>query len=98
LYACETWYLKFREEHRLSVFENRVFRRIFRPDGDEMTGGWRKLYNEELHNLYSPPNIIRVIKSRRMGRVGHAARIGGNEKCIRKFWLESLEETDHSKT
>jgi hypothetical protein len=55
-----------KEEHRLKVFENRVLRRIFAPKRDEMTGGWRKLHNEKLHNLYSSPNIIRMIKSRKM--------------------------------
>jgi hypothetical protein len=53
-----------REEHRLRVFENRVLRRIFVPKRDEMTGEWRKLHNEELHNLYSSPDIIRQVKSR----------------------------------
>jgi hypothetical protein len=55
-----------REEHRLRVFENRVLRRIFGPKRDEVTGGWRKLHNEELHNLYSSPGIISMMKSRRM--------------------------------
>jgi hypothetical protein len=54
------------EEHRLRVFQNRVLRRMFGPKRDEVTGGWRKLHNEELHNLYSSPSIIRMIKSRRM--------------------------------
>jgi hypothetical protein len=53
-------------EHRLTVFENRVLRRIFGPKRDEVTGGWRKLHNEEVHNLYSSPSMIRMIKSRRM--------------------------------
>jgi hypothetical protein len=53
LYECENWSLTLREEHRLSVFENRVLRRIFGPKRDEVTGGWRKLHHEELHNLYS---------------------------------------------
>jgi sorting nexin-29 len=66
LYGCETWSLTLREEHRLRVFENRVLRRIFGPKGDEVTGEWRKLHNEELHNLYSSPDIIRQVKSRRM--------------------------------
>jgi hypothetical protein len=66
LYACETWSLTLKEEHRLRVFENRVLRRIFVPKGDDVTGGWRKLHNEELHNLYSLPSIIRMFKSRRM--------------------------------
>jgi hypothetical protein len=69
--------LKLREEHRLRVSENRVLRKIFGPKRDEMTGGWRKLYNEELHNLYSSPSIIisRIIKSRRMQWVGPVARM-----------------------
>jgi hypothetical protein len=53
LYGCETWTLILREEHRLRVFENRMLRRIFEPKKYEATGGWRKLHNEELHNLYS---------------------------------------------
>jgi hypothetical protein len=64
LYGCETWSLTLREEHRLRVFENRVLRRIFGPKRDEVTGDWRKLPNEELHNFYSSPNTIRMIKSR----------------------------------
>jgi hypothetical protein len=58
--------LTLREEHRLRVFENRVLRRIFGPKRDEMAGEWRKLHNEELHDFYSSPSIIRIIKSRRM--------------------------------
>jgi hypothetical protein len=65
-YGREPWSLTLREEHRLKVFGNRVLRRIFGPKRDEVTGGWRKLHNEELHNLYSSPSIIRMIKSRRM--------------------------------
>ena len=65
LYGCETWSLTLREERRLKLFENRVFRRIFRPKRDEVTGEWRKLYNEELNVLYSSPNIVRVIKLRK---------------------------------
>jgi hypothetical protein len=60
------WSLTLREEHRLRVFENRVLRRIFGPKRDEVTGEWRKLHNEEHHDLYSSPSIIRIIKSRRM--------------------------------
>ena len=62
LYGCETWSLTLREERRLWVFENRVLRRIFGPKRDEVKGEWRKLHNEELNNLYSSPNIVRVRK------------------------------------
>jgi hypothetical protein len=62
LYGCETWSLTLREEHILRVFENRVLRRIFGPRRDKVTGDWRKLHNEELHNLYSSPNIFKMIK------------------------------------
>jgi hypothetical protein len=58
------------------VFENRVLRRIFEPKKDDVTGGWRTLHNEELHNLYSSPSIIRMIKPRRVGWAGHVARMG----------------------
>jgi hypothetical protein len=64
LYGCETWSLTLREEHRVRVFENRVLRRIFEPKMDEVRGEWRKLHNEELHILYSTPDIISQIKSR----------------------------------
>jgi hypothetical protein len=63
LYGCETWSPTLREERRLRVFENRVLRRVFGPKRDEMTGAWRKLHNEELNDLYSLPNIVRVVKS-----------------------------------
>jgi hypothetical protein len=65
-----------REEHRLKVFENRVLRSIFGPKRDEVTGGWRKLHNEELRGLYSLPSIIRVIKARKMRWAGHVVRMG----------------------
>jgi hypothetical protein len=82
LYGCKTWSLTLREEHRLRVSENKVLRRIFGPKRDEVMGGCRKLHNEELHDLYSSPSIIRIIKSRRMRWVGHVARTGGKEKCV----------------
>jgi hypothetical protein len=75
LYGCETWSLTLREEHRLRVFENRVLKRIFGPKREE-DGSWRKLHNDELHSLHSSPNIVRVIKSRRMRWAGHVACMG----------------------
>ena len=75
IYGCETWSLTLREERRLRVFENRVLRRIFGPRRDGVTGEWRKLHNQELNDLYSSSNIVRVIKSRRMRWEGHVERM-----------------------
>jgi hypothetical protein len=75
------------------VFENRVLRRIFEPKRDEETGGWRKLHNEELHNLYSPPSLIRIIKSRRMRWAGHVARMG--RRMHIGYWWGIQKERDH---
>jgi hypothetical protein len=72
-----------REGHRLGVFENRVLRGIFGPERDEVTGKWRKLHSGELHNLYTSPDIIRQIKSRRMKWVGHVARMGEGRNVYR---------------
>jgi hypothetical protein len=83
LYGCDSWSLTLREEHRLRVFENRVLRRIFGPKRDEVTGEWRKLHNEELHDLYSSPSITRIIKSRRMRWAGHIARMGEKRNACR---------------
>jgi hypothetical protein len=74
-----------REEHRLRVFENRVLRRIFGPKRDEVTGEWRKVHNEELHNLYSSPDIIRQVKSRRMRWAGTCGTHGRGEKNVQGF-------------
>ena len=76
LYGCATWSLTLREEHKLRVFENRVLRRIFGPKREEVTRECRKLHNEELNDLYSSPNIVRVIKSGRMRWVGNVANMG----------------------
>jgi len=76
LYECETWSLTLREERRLSVFENKVLRGVFGPKRDEVTGEWRNLHNEELSDLYSVSDIVRVVKSRRMKWAGHVARMG----------------------
>jgi len=66
LYECETWLLTLREDRRLRVFENKVLRRIFGPKREKVTGEWIKLHNEEFNDLYFLPNIIQVVKSRRM--------------------------------
>jgi hypothetical protein len=76
------------------VFENRVLRRIFGPKRDGVTGEWRRLHNEELNDLYSSPNIIRVIKSRRTRWAGHVARMGRGEVHT-GFWCGELKEGDH---
>ena len=86
VYGCETWTLTSKEKLRLRVFENRVLRRIFGPKRDEVTGEWRKLHNGELNDLYCSPNIVRVIKSKRMRWAGHVARVG--ERCIHGFGWE----------
>jgi hypothetical protein len=83
LYGCETWSLTLREKHRLRVLENRVLRRIFGPKWDEVTSEWRKMHNKELHDLYSSPSIIRIIKSRRMRWAGHVARMGEKRNSYR---------------
>jgi hypothetical protein len=74
LYGCEIWFLALREEHRLRVFENNVLGRIFGPKRDEMSAGWRKIHNEELHNLYSSPDIIWMVKPRSMRWAEHVER------------------------
>jgi len=76
LYGCEDWPLTLREERKMRVLGNMVLRRIFGPRRDEVTGEWRRLHNEELNDLYSSPNIVRAIKSRRMRWAGHVARMG----------------------
>jgi hypothetical protein len=81
--------LTLREEHRLRMFENRIVRRIFGPKRDEVTGKWSKLHNEELHNLYSSPDIISQVKSMRMRWEGHVARMGEEIKLYKFFVAKS---------
>jgi hypothetical protein len=83
LYGCETWSLTLREEHRLGVFENRVLRRIFGPKRDEVTGEWIKPHIEELHDLYSSPGVIRIMKARRMRWAEHVERMGEKRNAYR---------------
>jgi hypothetical protein len=85
--------LALREEHRLRVFENILLRRIFAPKRHEVTGGWRKLHNEEFHNVYSSTSIIRMIKSRKLRFTGQIARMGRKGMHTR-FRLESQKERD----
>jgi hypothetical protein len=92
LYGCENWSLTLREEHGVRVFENKVLRRISGPNRDKVTGEWRKLHNEKLHNLYSSPNIIRQIKLRRM-RWGTKGR---GEKIVQGFGGKTLKERGNS--
>jgi hypothetical protein len=94
LYGCETWSLTLREEQRLRVSENRLLRRIFPLKRSEIIGGWRKLHNEELHNLYSLPSVIRMIKSRRMRWARYVARMERRRLHV-GFWWKSQKERDH---
>jgi hypothetical protein len=89
LYGCETWFLTLREEHKLRVFEDGAEENIWAEEG-EVIGGWRKLHNEELHNLYDLPSIIR---SRRMRWPGHVAPVGRIGMHTR-FWWENRKERD----
>jgi len=90
LYGCETLSLTLREERKLRVFENMVLRRIFGPRRDEVTGEWRRLHNEELNDLYPSPNIVRVIKSRRMRWTGHVVHMG-EERGVYRVLVGKLE-------
>ena len=93
LNVCETWSLTLREEHRLSVFEIKVLGKIFGAKKDEITGKWRKLHNSELHALYSSPNIIRSLKSRRLRWAGRVAHMEQSRNAYRVL-EENLRERD----
>ena len=94
LYGCEIWSLTLREERRLRVFENRVLRIVFGPKRNEVRGEWRKLHNEELSDFYSLPNIVLVVKSRRMRWAGHVTRMGRGEVCT-GLQCGNLRERDY---
>ena len=91
MYGCEAWSLTLREERKLRVFENMVLRRIIGSRRDEVTGEWRRLHNKELNDLYSSPNVVRVIKSRRMRCAGY---VGKERGCIESWW-GNRREGDH---
>ena len=90
LYGCETWSLTLREERRLRFFENRVQRRIFGPKGDEVTGEWRRLHEEELNDLYCSPNFIRTIKSRRIRWAEHVVLMR-ESRGVYRVWVGKPE-------
>ena len=94
VYGCEMWLLILREECRLRVFENKVLRRTFGPKKDEVTGEWRKLHNEELNDVYSSPNIVQVIKLKRMRLPGHVAHTG-ERRGVYRVLVGKPEERDH---
>jgi len=90
LCGCKTWSVTRREENRLRMFQNRALRRLFGTKGDDVTVEWRRLHNEKLNDLYSSPNIVRVMKSRRV-----RWRCGGKERCKRSFGGGILKERNH---
>jgi hypothetical protein len=93
-YGCEAWSLAQMEEHRLRVLENRVLRRIFGPKGEGVVGSWRRLHIEELHNLYTSPDIVPMIKSRMMIWVWQVARMGELISACKILVTKQREEKD----
>jgi reverse gyrase len=93
-YGCETWSVILREEHRLKVFHNGVLRKVLGLKRSEVTIAWRKVHNEELHNLYSSSSIIKMMKSRRMRWAGNIARMR-RRGMHRGYWWDSHKERDH---
>jgi hypothetical protein len=99
LYGCETWSLTLREEHRLRVFENTVLRRISGLKRDEVTGGWRKLHNEELHDLYSSPSIIRIINPASNGLSTQQFLFSSSDVIIHNmFWSYNHHQAAYNST
>jgi len=94
LYGCEAWSLALREERKVRLFENMVLRRIFGPRRDEVSGEWRRLHNEKLNDLYSSPNIVRVVKPRRMRWAGDVARMG-EERGVYRVLVGKPEGNNH---
>jgi len=94
LYGCETWSLILREQRKLRFFENNLLRRIFGLRRDEVTGDWRRLHNKKLNDLYCLPNIVRVIKSRRMRWAGHVARMG-EKRGVYRVLVKTRRERHH---
>jgi hypothetical protein len=95
LYGGENWCLILREARKLRVFENRVLKKVFGPKTDELTGHWRRLHNEELYDLYCPPNIIQVIKSCRIRWAGHILSMGYRKGVYRILVRENLRKKEH---
>jgi len=95
IYGCDTWFRRLGEEHKLRVFENRVLRKILRFRKDKVIGEWRSLHNEGLYDLYSPLNVIQVIKSRSVRWLGACTMNGGDERCLQGFGGGNLRGRDH---
>jgi hypothetical protein len=95
LYECETWFPALREKHRLRVFENRMPRKAFGPKRDEATGKWKRWDSKEFHDLYSSPNIVRVIISRTMRWRGARSTYGRKVRCLRILLCRNLRKRNH---